>query len=96
VIRVVVVDDEALVRSGVELVLGAFEDIEVVATASGGDAVETVRRQRTPPPSRLSASKPSRRRANASAGARHRRHLAGSSGRVESDVWSTSRPGLAA
>ncbi|MFG2576349.1 response regulator [Streptomyces sp. NPDC048481] len=45
VIRVVVVDDEALVRSGFELILGASEDIEVVATASGGDAVETVRRQ---------------------------------------------------
>jgi DNA-binding NarL/FixJ family response regulator len=46
VIRVVVVDDEALVRSGFELILGASEDIEVVATASGGDAVETVRRER--------------------------------------------------
>ncbi len=33
-IRVVVVDDEALVRSGFELILGASEDIEVVATAS--------------------------------------------------------------
>ncbi|MFF9032809.1 response regulator transcription factor [Streptomyces iakyrus] len=41
-----VVDDEALVRSGFELILGASEDIEVVATASGGDAVETVRRER--------------------------------------------------
>jgi DNA-binding NarL/FixJ family response regulator len=46
VIRVVVVDDEALVRSGFELILGASEDIEVVATASGGDVVETVRRER--------------------------------------------------
>lgn len=46
VIRVVVVDDEALVRSGFELILGASEDIEVVATARGGHAVETVRRQR--------------------------------------------------
>ncbi|MGW0842446.1 response regulator [Streptomyces sp. NPDC002787] len=46
VIRVVVVDDEALVRSGFELILGASEDIEVVATASGGHAVETVRRER--------------------------------------------------
>ncbi|MDQ0962115.1 DNA-binding NarL/FixJ family response regulator [Streptomyces sp. B4I13] len=46
VIRVVVVDDEALVRSGFELILGPSEDIEVVATASGGDAVETVRRER--------------------------------------------------
>lgn len=45
-IRVVVVDDEALVRSGFGLILGASEDIEVVATASGGDAVKTVRRQR--------------------------------------------------
>jgi DNA-binding NarL/FixJ family response regulator len=46
VIRVVVVDDEALVRSGFGLILGASEDIEVAATASGGDAVETVRRER--------------------------------------------------
>ncbi|MFI6317145.1 response regulator [Nonomuraea sp. NPDC050556] len=45
VIRVVVVDDEALVRSGFSLILGAADDIEVVATASGGDAVETVRRE---------------------------------------------------
>lgn len=45
-IRVAVVDDEALVRSGFELILGVSDDIEVVATASGGDAVETVRRER--------------------------------------------------
>lgn len=45
-IRVVVVDDEALVRSGFELILSASQDIEVVATASGGDAVEAVRRVR--------------------------------------------------
>ncbi|MFD9408060.1 response regulator [Streptomyces sp. NPDC059989] len=42
-IRVVVVDDEALVRSGFGLILGAADDIEVVATASGGDALDTVR-----------------------------------------------------
>ncbi|GAB3244589.1 response regulator [Nocardioides dilutus] len=42
-IRVVVVDDEALVRSGFELILSAAPDIEVVATANGGDAVATVR-----------------------------------------------------
>jgi DNA-binding NarL/FixJ family response regulator len=46
VIRVAVVDDEALVRSGFELILGVSEDIEVVATASGGDAVATIRRVR--------------------------------------------------
>uniref|UniRef100_A0AAU2V6M0 Response regulator transcription factor n=1 Tax=Streptomyces sp. NBC_00003 TaxID=2903608 RepID=A0AAU2V6M0_9ACTN len=45
-IRVVVVDDEALVRSGFGLILGAADDIEVVATASGGDALETVREHR--------------------------------------------------
>ncbi|WP_327318947.1 response regulator [Streptomyces sp. NBC_01235] len=45
-IRAVVVDDKALVRSGFGLVLGASDDIEVVATASGGDAVDTVRRVR--------------------------------------------------
>ncbi|MFD6140514.1 response regulator [Promicromonospora sp. NPDC060271] len=46
VIRVVVVDDEALVRSGFKLILEAAEDIEVAATANGGDAVETVQRVR--------------------------------------------------
>ncbi|WP_327250296.1 response regulator transcription factor [Streptomyces sp. NBC_01244] len=45
-IRVVVVDDEALVRSGFGLILGAAEDIEVVATASGGDALDAVREHR--------------------------------------------------
>ncbi len=45
-IRVVVVDDEALVRSGFGLILGAADDIEVVATASGGDALDTVREHR--------------------------------------------------
>lgn len=38
-IRVVVVDDEALVRSGIGLILRAAGDIDVVATADGGDAM---------------------------------------------------------
>jgi DNA-binding NarL/FixJ family response regulator len=46
VIRVVVVDDEALVRSGFELILSAADDIEVVATAAGGEAVDAVLRER--------------------------------------------------
>jgi len=46
VIRVVVVDDEALVRSGFELILNASEDVRVVATAVGAEAVDTVRRER--------------------------------------------------
>ncbi len=45
-IRVVVVDDEALVRSGFELILGAAEDIEVVAAVDADEAVETIRRTR--------------------------------------------------
>ncbi|MEX3102506.1 response regulator transcription factor [Streptomyces sp. ST1020] len=45
-IRVMVVDDEALVRSGFRLILNAAEDIEVVATATGAEAVATVRRER--------------------------------------------------
>ncbi|MEU2082335.1 response regulator transcription factor [Streptomyces albus] len=45
-IRVVVVDDEALVRSGFELILNASEDIRVVATAEGAQATEVVRRER--------------------------------------------------
>jgi len=46
VIRVVVVDDEALVRSGFEMILNAAEDIEVVGTAVGGEALATVRAAR--------------------------------------------------
>ncbi|MEI5102531.1 response regulator transcription factor [Streptomyces sp. PmtG] len=42
-IRVVVVDDEALVRSGFEMILNAAGDLRVVATAAGADAVDTVR-----------------------------------------------------
>ncbi|MGW4848387.1 response regulator [Nocardia brasiliensis] len=45
-IRVVVVDDEALVRSGFELILNAAADIEVVATATGSEAVAAVERER--------------------------------------------------
>ncbi|TSB32835.1 response regulator transcription factor [Streptomyces benahoarensis] len=40
-----VVDDEALVRSGFELILNASDDIQVVATSIGRDAVDTVRRE---------------------------------------------------
>ncbi|HKT01986.1 MAG TPA: response regulator transcription factor [Rugosimonospora sp.] len=43
-IRVMVVDDEALVRSGFQLILRAASDIEVVATASGADAMAEVNR----------------------------------------------------
>ncbi len=42
VIRVAVVDDEALVRSGLRLILGTAPDIEVVAECSGAFAVDTV------------------------------------------------------
>ncbi len=45
-IRVVVVDDEALVRSGFELILGAAPDIDVVAAVDGHEAVEVIRRHR--------------------------------------------------
>ncbi|WP_309234906.1 response regulator transcription factor [Nocardia sp. XZ_19_385] len=41
-IRVVIVDDEALVRSGFELILGAAPDVDVVGTSSGGGAVEMI------------------------------------------------------
>ncbi|MFH8368589.1 response regulator [Streptomyces sp. NPDC018031] len=41
-IRVAVVDDEQLVRSGLRLILGTAPDIEVVADCSGGDAVDRV------------------------------------------------------
>ncbi|WP_028933467.1 response regulator [Pseudonocardia spinosispora] len=45
-LRVVVVDDEALVRSGFSLILGADPGIQVVATATGTDALATVERER--------------------------------------------------
>ncbi|ONI70246.1 DNA-binding response regulator [Actinosynnema sp. ALI-1.44] len=41
-IRVVVVDDEALIRSGFELILRAAGDIDVVATTTGADAVREI------------------------------------------------------
>jgi DNA-binding NarL/FixJ family response regulator len=41
-----VVDDEALVRSGVSMILGAAGGIQVVATCSGPDAVEMFLRHR--------------------------------------------------
>ncbi|MEV4873842.1 response regulator transcription factor [Streptomyces syringium] len=42
-IRVAVVDDEQLVRSGLRMILGTAQDIEVVADCGGGAAVDTVR-----------------------------------------------------
>lgn len=41
-IRVVVVDDEALVRSGFQLILRAAGDIDVVATATGAQAIREI------------------------------------------------------
>ncbi|WP_037068794.1 response regulator [Pseudonocardia acaciae] len=41
-IRVVVVDDEALIRSGLALILRAAGDIDVVAAVSGADAVREI------------------------------------------------------
>ncbi|GHG65474.1 response regulator [Streptomyces griseocarneus] len=43
-IRVAVVDDEQLVRSGLRMILGTAPDIEVVADCGGGEAVDTVLR----------------------------------------------------
>jgi len=40
---VIVVDDEALVRSGVAVILNAAEDIEVVAAVDGPDALGAIR-----------------------------------------------------
>ncbi|WP_414495855.1 response regulator transcription factor, partial [Streptomyces sp. CRN 30] len=42
-IRVMVVDDEALIRTGFRHILGAARDIEVVAAVPGGEAVRAVR-----------------------------------------------------
>ncbi len=43
-IRVAVVDDEQLVRSGLRMILGTAPDIDVVADCGGGEAVATVLR----------------------------------------------------
>lgn len=43
VIRVLVVDDEALIRTGFKRILEAADDIEVVAAVPGGQAVPTAR-----------------------------------------------------
>jgi DNA-binding NarL/FixJ family response regulator len=45
-IRVVVVDDEALVRSGFQLILNLAPDIEVVATADGEQALGVITQHR--------------------------------------------------
>ncbi|WHU47712.1 response regulator transcription factor [Gordonia sp. L191] len=45
-IRVVVIDDEALIRSGFEFILNADAGIDVVGTATGADAVAVVSRTR--------------------------------------------------
>ncbi|MFG2357324.1 response regulator [Streptomyces sp. NPDC048521] len=42
-IRVLVVDDEALIRTGFTHILNTADDIEVVAAVPGGEAVRTVR-----------------------------------------------------
>ncbi|MFI6804313.1 response regulator [Streptomyces luteogriseus] len=44
-IRVVVVDDEALVRSGFQMILNAADGIQVVATAEGAQAADVIRRE---------------------------------------------------
>jgi DNA-binding NarL/FixJ family response regulator len=45
-IRVLVVDDEAMIRTGFRHILNAADDIEVVAAVSGGQAVRTAREAR--------------------------------------------------
>jgi DNA-binding NarL/FixJ family response regulator len=45
-VRVVVVDDDALVRTGLQLILRVDPDIEVVATTDGGTAIEEITRLR--------------------------------------------------
>jgi YesN/AraC family two-component response regulator len=46
-IRVLLADDEALIRTGIRLVLETADDIEIVAeAATGSEAVDLVRRHR--------------------------------------------------
>lgn len=41
-IRVMVIDDEALIRSGFEMILGVADDIDVVGTADGVGALDSI------------------------------------------------------
>ena len=45
-LRVIVVDDEALIRSGLAMILGSAPGIEVVSTCSGTEAMSAVRTHR--------------------------------------------------
>jgi DNA-binding NarL/FixJ family response regulator len=45
-LRIAIVDDEALIRSGLAMILGTAPDIEVVASCSGTDALNVVRELR--------------------------------------------------
>ncbi|TDU02953.1 LuxR family two component transcriptional regulator [Streptomyces sp. 846.5] len=45
-LRIAIVDDEALIRSGLAMILGSAPDIEVVATCPGTDALNAVRELR--------------------------------------------------
>jgi DNA-binding NarL/FixJ family response regulator len=45
-IRVVIVDDEALVRRGFSMILNATDDIRVVGTASGIEALDVIKAER--------------------------------------------------
>lgn len=44
-IQVVIVDDEALIRSGFRLILSAADDIEVVAAVDGPEAIDVIQRE---------------------------------------------------
>lgn len=45
-IRVLIVDDELLVRSGLGMIVGSAPDLELVGACSGGEAEEQVKRLR--------------------------------------------------
>ena len=48
--RVLIIDDEALVRAGLRMILDSAGDIDVVGEADdGADAVEAIRRRSTTP-----------------------------------------------
>ncbi|MGO2647767.1 MAG: response regulator, partial [Brevibacterium aurantiacum] len=43
-IRVIIADDESLIRSGLRLLLGAADDIDIIAeAANGAEAIELAR-----------------------------------------------------
>ena len=57
-IRVLVVDDDALVRAALTMLLAAADDIEIVGEAADGSEVEHAVAEHQPGPLQVAASQP--------------------------------------